>query len=127
LIAAAVGILNFYAYQFFWYWKFWWFDIIMHTLCGLWVGAFTLWFLFVLKRQKRIPYSVKAAFLFAFAGISIIGAGWELFEFSTSAFIFLPRHDPMNTLSDLFFDGVGCLFAVIMFVMLYNKDTEKFS
>lgn len=125
VLAVLIGVLNFYAYEFFWYWRYWWFDILMHTLGGIWVGAFVLWFLFIIQKGKMVQYSARAAFLFAFAGISVVGAGWELFEFSAKNLIFLPRHDPANTISDLFFDGIGCLFAVIVFVVLYNVNEEK--
>jgi len=119
-LLVAVGVTNYFAYQFFWYWRFWWFDIVMHTLGGFIVGSATLWW-FYLRKPISVQIELwKPAFFRAFAAISVIGAGWELFEFGKVRFIFLPIHDAGNTASDLFFDGVGCALAVILFMMLYN-------
>ncbi len=121
LLLGSITVLNFYAYKFFWYWRFWWFDIIMHTLGGLFVGLIALGFYFLRPNTREREIKTGVAFAVAFALISVIGVGWELFEFSTKHVIFLPQHDPWNTASDLFFDGVGCAFAVFIFLVLYNK------
>lgn len=125
LLFILISVLNFYAYEYFWYWKFWWFDIIMHTLGGVCVGLTALWLFFLRSGGKQREVEKKAVFAIAFAAISLVGAGWELFEVSTKRFIFLPRHDPWNTASDLFFDGAGCLIAVFIFLILYNMIKQQ--
>lgn len=120
-----IAILNYYAFQFFWYWKFWWFDMIMHTLGGIWVGSFALWFYFFRKPTDDPSPSKAFIFSISLAAISIIGVVWELFEFSVDKFITLSRHDPVDTASDLFFDVLGSIFAVFIFFLVYNRNKLK--
>lgn len=129
LLLAIIATLNFYAYQFHWYWKFWWFDMIMHTLGGIWVGSFSLWYCFFRKdsaEETLLPLKIHI-FYISLATAFIVGAGWELFEFSVDTFITLSRHDPIDTASDLFFDVVGGTLAVIIFFLVYTiwKKVKK--
>lgn len=119
-----IAVLNYYAYQFHWYWEFWWFDIIMHTLGGVWVGSMALWYYYFRKIPPTGIFVPRKSFVFALslASISVIGVGWELFEFSVDTFITLSRHDPVDTASDLFFDAVGSILAVGIFFLVYNKS-----
>lgn len=120
-----IGVLNYYAYQFHWYWKFHWFDMIMHTLGGIWVGSFTLWYYFLRKKNSSIPAPNKPFVLvLSLASISVIGVGWELFEFSVDTLITLSQHDPVDTASDLFFDAVGSILAVFIFFLVYNRNKK---
>ena len=66
-------------------------------------------------------------FLLSLASVSVIGVGWELFEFSIDKFITFKIHDAVNTASDLFFDGVGSILAVFLFLAVYNvkRKIEK--
>ena len=55
-IIATLHILSLY---FFWYWTFWWMDIILHTLGGIWVGGMFLWwyvFFFLKKHNIALPH-----------------------------------------------------------------------
>ncbi len=119
-LIAVIAVLNFYAYQFHWYWKFHWFDMIMHTLGGIWVGSFALWYRFFRKGAPLSAPQKSFVFLLSLAAISVIGVGWELFEFSVDKFIIFSVHDPVDTASDLFFDIVGSILAVFIFFLVYN-------
>jgi hypothetical protein len=124
-LISLIAVLNYSAYQRHWYWKFYWFDMVMHTLGGIFIGSFALWYYFFRKdAPPRIP---RKSFVFALslASISVIGVGWELFEFSLDTFITLSRHDPVDTASDLFFDAFGSAAAVPLFFLVYNKSKLK--
>jgi hypothetical protein len=117
-----IALLNLLAYQFHWYWEFWWFDMIMHTLGGLWVGSCALWYWFFRKTGNIFPVPQKSFVMaISLAAISVIGVGWEIFEFSVDTFITLSRHDPIDTGSDLFFDIAGATFSTIIFFCVYKK------
>jgi hypothetical protein len=126
VLIVAIAALNFYAYKFHWYFFFWWFDIVMHTLGGVWVSGTVLWIWYFRnadgeKKELHLPF----VFLFALASVYIVGVGWELFEFSLDKFITFKIHDMVNTGSDLFFDGVGSIFAVLIFWVVYNGIKKK--
>lgn len=124
LTISTIAVLNFYAYKFHWYWEFWWFDIIMHTLGGLWVASSALWLRYfrVSAEHVSIAHKKSSIFLLALVSVYIVGGGWELFEFSMDKFITFAIHNSMNTASDLFFDGVGSILATLFFLSVYNKN-----
>jgi len=122
LLAAAMAVLQFFAYKFHWYWHFYWFDTIMHTSGGILVASLALWFFFIIRKKV---FEKAMAFAIAFAAISIIGVGWELFEYHFGQFIFFGPHNPVDTAKDLIFDGVGTIIGVLIFLKLYNKLNGK--
>lgn len=124
-LVVLVSVLNYSAYQFHWYWEFWWFDMIMHTLGGIFIASLSLWYYFFRKTEAAQIVSLKTrAFVVSFLSVAIIGIGWELFEFSVDTFITFSKHDPVDTSSDLFFDALGGILAVLMFFLVYNKDKQ---
>ncbi|MCX6735770.1 MAG: hypothetical protein NTZ13_01680 [Candidatus Parcubacteria bacterium] len=125
VLIATMAVLNFYAYKFHWYWEFWWFDMIMHTLGGIWVASFALWFRYLRPLLKEMVVPKKTSiFLIAFISILLVGGGWELFEFSLDKLITFALHDSWNTVSDLFFDLSGGTLAVFLFFSVYNINSK---
>lgn len=121
-LVVIVAILNVFAYQFYWYWRFWWFDMIMHTLGGAWVTSFVLWYRFYRNNPKEALTPSKTSVVYlTLVSVLAVGIGWELFEFSVDTFISFSRHDPVDTSSDIFFDVLGSCFAVVIFFLVYNK------
>ncbi len=127
LIITTIAVLNFYAYKFHWYWEFWWFDIIMHTLGGLWVASSVLWLRYFRVSFAEISITPKkfSIFLLALFSVYIVGGGWELFEFSMDKFITFAIHNSMNTVSDLFFDGIGGIIAAFLFLSVYTMSKKN--
>ena len=99
----------------------------MHTLGGIWVGLTAFWLRYFRKSDYSIIPDKTFVFLLSLASVSVIGVGWELFEFSIDKFITFKIHDAVNTASDLFFDGVGSILAVFLFLAVYNvkRKIEK--
>ena len=58
ILIVLIAILNKAALSFFLYWKFWWFDIMMHFLGGLWIGGIVLW-LYYLSGYVKNPVKTK--------------------------------------------------------------------
>lgn len=82
------------------YWTYRWLDIPMHILGGFALGSLVI---AILMRHRPGMY-VLAMLAVAF--------GWELFE----VLIGMPRPTdyPLDTLLDLFDDGVGALMAYLL-------------
>lgn len=114
-----IAILNEVAINFFLYWKFWWFDIMMHFLGGLWVGFSSLWFYYLTKEDKVKRESFLFALWVSFVGIVLIGLGWEVFEF----FIKINMSDKYiyDTSLDIFMDMIGAFVATVLFFNFYKK------
>lgn len=97
VLAAALAFLQYWALADFLYWKYPWFDTMMHFIGGLAIGTFAAAFLGI--RRSRV-------FLL---GMVAVAVGWELFELVIHAereanFVF-------DTSLDLLMDTVGMTIA----------------
>jgi len=126
-VLSFVAVLEYYATLNFWYWRFWWFDMIMHTLGGLSVGLTALWIIFLRQSKHSKEMRVLSVVLIALAAISAVGVGWEVFEIIAHRIFNLQIGGGWNTVSDLFFDLIGSSVAVIIFLMVYNKVKPSLS
>lgn len=90
-------------------WVFWWIDVVLHILGGLWIGLALFW-LFFLSGKVRVPNSsLVSVFLYVVLGTLIIGVGWEMFEYISGTFITEEMFP--DTIHDLFADFAGALIA----------------
>ena len=107
-------IVNFAANKFYWYYSIWYFDMIMHTFGGLWVGLLGLYlfpsesFRFSLE-SKALTGAVFKILLF----VLIVGIGWELFEIAVNDVIAKNPFDYIDSASDVFFDLFGGLCGIL--------------
>ncbi|MEK7555946.1 MAG: hypothetical protein AAB523_01510 [Patescibacteria group bacterium] len=112
LLLYIVAALQTLALYFFWYWSYWWYDIMMHFLAGLWVGGMVLWAYFFSESMKVFHPVRRSHAYFMVLGITfLIGLSWELFEFSLDTFIIFQQNDLVDTMSDLGMDIVGAQAA----------------
>lgn len=113
LSALVVTGLHLGALRYYWYWSFWWFDILVHF-----AGGFLLTFLFLFLYQsisKNIP-GIYHSFVFVILFVLTVGLSWELFEvIIESASIAEPDY-LLDTIADIFVDIAGALFAYILFL-----------
>ena len=110
LVAATflIYFLNYVALKFYWYYSIVWFDMLMHTLGGVWVAFILLW-VFPIKSQSK-NYFLKIAL-----GILFVGLSWEVFEFIFNNLIAGNPFDVLDTLSDIFFDMAGGVLTLFYF------------
>ena len=118
---------NYLALKFYWYSSIWYFDMIMHSLGGFWVGMFFIWF-FSIEDLPFFSFSLAVIdfklILKTVLFILFIGISWELFEF----FVFNQLgHDPFNildTISDLCFDLAGGFLALFYFykISMFTRE-----
>lgn len=99
-------IVNFFATKFYWYSAIWYFDMIMHFLGGFWVGLVVLYFFI----PKEISLRLILTILF---WVFFVGIGWEMFEVLVDKVITQNSSNILDTVSDIFFDLVGGLSAIL--------------
>jgi len=117
-----IFIAHSFALYFSLYWRYWWFDNVLHFLGGLWLASVAIWFIYFAGK-------IKAEFIPAFSAIIAIvsfavfgGVLWEFYEFSFD--ILFAKNGQMafaqlglaDTMSDLFFDMIGGLTIAVVFL-----------
>lgn len=111
---AALGILiaflQLLAATYYLYWEFWWYDIMMHLLGGLFIGLSFLWVLYfeVPHIKNRIPVFATTFFV-----VLVVGIAWEVFEYVTG--MYNAKNYNIDTTLDLAMDMVGMMGAYLLF------------
>ncbi len=121
VVSGVLAGLNWYANAHHLYFQFWWFDIVMHFLGGVFSGLAVLWAYHYFC--MRICDQRKARlFLVALMGTLIIGVAWEVFE-GVAGIHLIEAHIVSDTLMDLLMDSLGALAAFFAFIP--QKDIEE--
>lgn len=108
VVLSAAFLLAFFEYlalQYFLFWKFFWYDIMMHVLGGIVIGTTYAW-----GARYIIPIGWRRAFLNLGAAVLFtiaIGVLWEVFEYilGIAGSRFLPY--PADTMKDMVNDIIG--------------------
>lgn len=115
-LGLTIAVLHWVANLYHLYFEWWWADILMHFLGGLFLGVGILWWIrfeVPLRMRARVPL-LMAAFVFVLS----VGGAWEVFERVFGAYN--ATHYVLDTALDLVVDGVGALAAYALF-MAYGK------
>jgi len=108
LMSALLAVLNFYAGQYFWYWRFSWFDLLMHFIGGI---TLALLFSYLYKKLVSDYEKIKLAYSI-FLPIIIIAVLWEIMEFMIDANLFGKNYF-IDTLTDIFIALFGALIIFL--------------
>lgn len=111
LTTVLLAAIHFFALAFFWYWTYWWLDILMHFLGGLLVGFAVLWFFFS-SSPRAMTFEIKRALVVVLASIIVVGVLWEAWE-ATAGIIRWPD-EWQDSVFDIFSDIAGSLAALIV-------------
>lgn len=103
---ASIFIVNVLAMKFFWYYRYFWFDMPMHFWGGYFVGLIVLYLFSCFKKLPPFGVFIISCFL--------IGFGWEIFEFIVQGLTGALLASPVDSLSDLLFDISGSLTAFLL-------------
>jgi hypothetical protein len=114
------------------YYKFWWWDLMLHTLSGVILGFIGFLLVYILNKEEKVDVMLSPVFmaLFAFTFAVSIGVVWEIFEFSMdSLFGFnMQKSGLVDTMWDLIVDSLGALVtSVYGYIYERNKDKSIFS
>lgn len=111
-----IGSLNFLAFNYYWYWRIWWFDLLMHFLGGMAVAVLITSLYYLIVPRGRLS---QLRFLgLVILGTLVVGILWEVFEFGVDAYwsahvniksLQILQAGSRDTLSDLLFDLFGAL------------------
>lgn len=110
-----IAALHLFATAFYFYWIFWWYDLVLHFLGGFWVATATLWLVFYSGYIKRPRWSFARAISLVIVSTIIIGILWEVFEVAVGA-NFHPEGYWPDTSVDIIMDTAGALTAYLYFL-----------
>lgn len=103
------------------YYRFWWWDMVLHTGSGFLLGIIGFLAVFLLNHTDRIPQGITPFFLCFFAVTFAISLGvvWEIFEFvvdGISPAINMQSRETgvADTMHDLIVDTLGALVVAVM-------------
>lgn len=110
-----------------WYYRFWWWDSVMHGLSGIALGFAGFMVLYVLYKSDKLQASPLLIAFLAFCFALAMGALWEIFEFGVDIFfdgdmqrtrtveeVVSHGHTRIaiyDTMLDLILDALGALVA----------------
>ncbi len=121
ILLTMIAILHVTALEFFLYWLYPWFDIMMHFLGGLFVGLSALWFFFQ-SGYVMINQSIWNIIIVSVSSIILIGVGWEIFE--VMAGVPIIGNYILDTATDLVMDVIGVTVATFVFTKIYAKMNQ---
>jgi len=123
-----LGVLNYFAFENYWYWRYPWFDKPMHFLGGLSLGLLGLilylYFSNNKNGNKKINWKILPVGLFP---VLLIGIIWEGLEFKASkihvANVYLKTLGMFynglgESFKDLLFDFIGAFSAILLFLII---------
>jgi len=110
------------------YYKYWWWDTLLHGTSAFVFGLTGFLILFVLQNTSKIKTNPIWIATFAFAFAVSIGALWEIFEFGMDQIFGLnmQKSGLIDTMWDLIIDVIGALIASII-GFFYLKGESKYS
>jgi hypothetical protein len=105
----AIGLAGFF------YWKYWWYDIMMHFLTGALIAGCIMWA--VLRFRPNIPR--RDLLLITVVGTIFVGIGWEIMEYVGG----ITRREPgyvFDTIKDLILDTAGSITVWLAFRSIFS-------
>ena len=103
------------------YYRYWWWDVVLHTGSGFLLGIIGFLAVFLLNQTDRIPRGIKPFFLcvFAVTFAVFLGVVWEIFEYLCDRLI--PGMNMQSTetgvkdtMQDLIVDTLGAIATAAM-------------
>lgn len=117
-----IAAVHFVSLKFYLYYEFWWLDIVMHFLGGLWV-ALSLFWLFDFARLFKINFSKISHLILSAVFLTILVAiAWEIFELQFGITSFLEADYLEDTIFDIFVGFSGALTASLAFLKFSSKQ-----
>jgi hypothetical protein len=113
------------------YLKFWWWDIMLHTLSGVILGFIGFALIYILNKDTKVNLALSSLFIaiFSFTFAVSVGVLWEIFEF-TMDWVFglnMQKSGLVDTMWDLIVDSLGALFSSIMgYIYLKRRGVSYF-
>ena len=108
-----------------WYWKYPWFDTIVHAMSGLWAGLLILWLAVCSGELNSLQkYRIKC-FLIAVISAVVVGVAWELLEYFSQITVISASNYYFNTATDILSDMIGGVLAYLYFTQVKKCEPES--
>ena len=109
------------------YYRFWWWDIMLHGFSAIILGMLAFSLVYILNKEGKITLNPGFIALFAFCFALAGGTVWEIFEFSVDSFLStnMQKSGLIDTMGDLIVDSLGALIISVT-GYLYAKGRLKF-
>ena len=106
------------------YWFYPQFDLLLHTLAGLWIALVFLWLAASFGQINSMrEYKVKS-FLIAFVSAVLLGIIWEILENVFHLSAVNSSNYAFDTAMDIFTDSLGGALAYLYFVQRKKKKVK---
>lgn len=121
VLALVVGILNFLALDQDLYWRWLWFDSLMHFLGGALVASFFLWLYFFSGFLAPEERELKSFAKISLLAIVLVGVSWEIYELLLGESRLHGEEYISDTTLDIVMDLLGALVACLY---AYSKELD---
>ena len=121
------------------YYKYKYWDLILHTLSGTMIGFLGFSIVDILNNENdNVTLNAFFVAFFAFCFAMTLGAIWEIYEFTNDGLLntnmqkfalqngnlLIGRNAIIDTMEDLIVDGIGALFASSLGYLSLKYDTN---
>jgi uncharacterized membrane protein YjdF len=117
------------------YYRFWWWDTLLHAGSGFLLGIVGFLLVHILNEMEQVSVTLRPGFVAFFAFLFAIGTGmiWEIFEFGMDELFGMNMQKPMlgdpsgltDTMWDLIVDTVGALVISVLGYTYIRKDRRE--
>jgi hypothetical protein len=115
------------------YYRFWWWDVVLHTSSGFLLGMVGWIALFLLNQTDHLPRGIKPSFLCVF-GLTFavtLGVAWEIFEFAVdriwpSVNMQSNESGGADTMHDLIVNTMGAAVVAVIGWAYYETGKSSF-
>jgi hypothetical protein len=112
------------------YYRFWWWDTMLHTFSGIILGLVGFILIYILNRDDHIDVVLSPIFigLFTFTFAVSIGVFWEIFEFAMDSFLGMNMQKTglVDTMWDLIADCIGGGIAAVYGYKHLKEDLTSY-
>lgn len=108
------------------YYRYWWWDVVMHGGSAVGFGIIGFILVFIMFQGDRYAAPPIAIAFFAYCFAVSIGATWEVFEFSMDQLFGtnMQKSGLMDTMGDIIVDHIGAILGASA-GFFYLKGQEK--
>lgn len=125
LLIIIISSLNIWAIKDYLYFFYWWFDLLLHFLGGVWVAVSFLWLYFYSNILGKPSLERRRIFLATIVAFLVVAVGWEIFEIAIGQILEDPNY-VFDTVTDIIIGGLGAFVAYIYFVFNFlNRAWQK--
>lgn len=116
-------MLHIGALKFYWYWLYWWFDILTHFIGGI-VAALVILYLYQFNLSTKLFLNRKKIFLLSVMGAIIVAVLWEIFEVVIRSTGPSEMDYLVDTTTDILTGVSGGAFVYVIIVSLTNGKSK---